>query len=122
MAPQVVHYTFDAILISTVLAGIRRSTGLGCVGSVAPLEALQRSDAHVHLLVLPQRQGRQGRSRGSPLVPDILPRVSPSSLGPAVDSHKLTRSTYAPRFSIGEYVFDAAVVVLSRSSYFERKR
>lgn len=29
VAPQVVHYTFDAILISTVLAGIRRSTGLG---------------------------------------------------------------------------------------------
>lgn len=26
--PQVAHYTFDAILISTILAGIRRSTGL----------------------------------------------------------------------------------------------
>ena len=36
VAPQVVHYTFDAILISTVLAGIRRSTGLGCVGRDSP--------------------------------------------------------------------------------------
>ncbi|KAI9487115.1 MAG: DUF1748-domain-containing protein [Benjaminiella poitrasii] len=25
---KIVHYTFDAILITTVLAGIRRSTGL----------------------------------------------------------------------------------------------
>ena len=28
------HYGFDALAISVVLAGVKRSTGLGCVGTV----------------------------------------------------------------------------------------
>jgi len=72
MLGKVMHYTFDAILISTILAGIRRSTG-------------------------------------------ITPKVSS-----AKDSE--VNSFLTSYLDIGEWVFDATVLVIGRSAFFERKR
>ena len=30
------HYGFDAMAVSVILAGVKRSTGLGSVGTVSP--------------------------------------------------------------------------------------
>ncbi|KAK9896221.1 DUF1748-domain-containing protein [Cystobasidium minutum MCA 4210] len=72
MLGKVMHYMLDAILISTVLAGVRRATGL-----TAKSNSTKNNDVNTFL------------------------------------------KSY---LDIGEWVFDASVVLLSRSSYFERKR
>ncbi|KAG0177106.1 hypothetical protein DFQ28_006321 [Apophysomyces sp. BC1034] len=72
MFSRVLHLAADAVLISTILAGIKRTTGL------------------------------------QPAVSKI--------------ENKEVRGYFEKYLSVGEWLLDTTIVLMSNSSYFERKR
>lgn len=70
------HYTFDIVLLSTVLAGVKRHTGFQCVGSLSRSSGRARQWARAgcgwRALWEQQRRARRAREWGCPGRPPDL--------------------------------------------------
>ena len=98
MLGKLVHYGVDAVLLSTVLAGIRRSSGFTCVVFIGLLVSILTVSFHRHLL-----DHLHYRSVNPTTVPEGTPR-----------------SLFEKYLSVGESVFDMAQATVVNSPYFKR--
>lgn len=88
---RVVHYAVDAVLLSTVVAGVRRSSGFTSAPSPSP---------HLTLLTFAPR-------------PDHRP-------DPSIISDPTARSVAESFLGVGETIFDMIQATAVNSSYFKR--
>ncbi|KAF8342339.1 uncharacterized protein EI90DRAFT_3116289 [Cantharellus anzutake] len=93
MFGRLVHYGFDALLISAFLAGIKRSTGLTPRLSNIPNKDVRRK-----------------------------PLCYAKRYSPKTDNYQQPPELLRSYLEVGEYAFDLAVVFFGRSPSFERSR
>lgn len=131
------HYSFDAVMLSTLLAAIRRSTGIRCVNLIIDENPLQSSIItrpfrifipsillqELELKLSNDIQSKNGiREQRCQIDPHKLSRVSSRLFVRKSYGCKSKQCNLFVKISVGEWMFDASVMILSRSSWFERKR
>lgn len=119
------HITFDAVLISAFLAGVKRSTGLTYVSLLRlawSRQTLPRPPTRPEFAV----QDKLGKictavSPGSD-PPETNLTTSPSLKSESISESPSIKKWVEGYLWVGETVLDQSVAIMGASGYFERKR